>query len=341
MKCIVYEGTQQVVMAERAIPELNEGETLIKVAYAGICGSDMFIYQGTHPRAKAPLIVGHEFSGVVEKGHPTLPKGTPVTVYPLLSCGQCEPCRSGYPHVCNTLRLIGIDGDGGMAEYARVPSDKVVEIPAGLPLDLGACIEPLAVGVHAVRRSGYRPGDTAVVFGAGPIGLCVASCLDYFGAGRVIVVEANPYRLDVARQLGFTVIDAASEDIPAKIGEYTRGLNADFAFDCAAHPSVQTHIMNVVKVRGTVVVVGSYKKPPEVDLLKVEFKELTMVGIRVYEPRDFETAARILGSGRIDFRRMLTVVEPERAAQVFADLQAGTDAIKVLFKLSPPATASA
>ena len=333
MKSIMYKGASEVATEEKAVPEIGAGEVLVKVAYAGICGSDMFIYQGVHPRAKAPLVMGHEFSGVIEHGHPTLPRGTPVTVYPLISCGSCEPCRSGYPHVCNTLRLIGIDCDGGMAEFAKVPIDKIVEIPAGLSLKHGAFIEPVAVGVHAVRRSGYKPGDTAVVFGAGPIGLCVASCLRYFGAARVIVIEANPYRLGIARELGFSTIDAVKEDIPARVREVTQGLNADFAFDCAAHPSVQAHLMDIVKVRGTAVVVGSYRKPPEVDLLKVEFKELTLVGIRVYEPRDFDIAAQILASGCVDFDRLLTVAEPEQSAKVFKDLQQGTDAIKVLFKL--------
>ena len=199
MKSIIYKGAGEVVSEEKAVPAAGAGEVLIKVAYAGICGSDMFIYQGTHPRAQAPLVMGHEFSGVIEAGHPTLAKGTPVTVYPLLSCGQCEPCKNGTPHVCNTLKLIGIDCDGGMAEYVKVPADKVVEIPAGLNLKLGAFIEPVAVGVHAVRRSGYKPGDTAVVYGAGPIGLCVAACLSYFGASRVLVIEANPYRLEIAQ----------------------------------------------------------------------------------------------------------------------------------------------
>ena len=333
MKSIIYKGAGEVVSEEKAVPAPGAGEVLIKVAYAGICGSDMFIYQGTHPRAQAPLVMGHEFSGVIEAGHPTLAKGTPVTVYPLLSCGQCEPCKNGTPHVCNTLKLIGIDCDGGMAEYVKVPADKVVEIPAGLNLKLGAFIEPVAVGVHAVRRSGYKPGDTAVVYGAGPIGLCVAACLSYFGASRVLVIEANPYRLEIARKLGFTPIDAARDDILAQVKAHTGGLNADYAFDCAAHPSVQNTLMDVIKVRGTAVVVGSYKKPPEVDLLKVEFKELTLIGIRVYERRDFDIAARILASGTIDFEQILTVSAPEQAPQVFQDLLKGTNAIKMLFKL--------
>ena len=333
MKSIVYQKAQDVTFEQKPVPEIATGEVLIKVAYVGVCGSDMNIYQGVHPRAKAPLVMGHEFSGTIVKGHPTLPEGTPVTVYPLLSCGHCEPCLSGYAHVCNTLRLIGIDCDGGMAEYVKVPVDKVMEIPKSLSLKHGAFIEPLAVGVHAVRRSGYKPGDRAVVFGAGPIGLCVASCLKYFGATRVIVIETNAQRLDVAQKLGFTTINPAAEDVREKVSEHTAGFNADFAFDCAAHPSVQASLMDVVKVQGTAVIVGSYKKPPEVDLLKVEFKELTVMGIRVYERRDFEIAMQILQSGAIDFDLMLSESTPEQATAVFQDLLKGSTAIKMLFKM--------
>lgn len=334
MKSIQYTEAKRVVVGEKAVPEVGPGEVLIKVAYAGICGTDMIIYQGAHPRAKAPLVMGHEFSGTIVKGHSTLPAGTPVTVYPLLSCGQCEPCKNGYAHVCNTLKLIGIDCDGAMADYVKIPEDKVLPIPADLSFKLGAFIEPVAVGVHAVSRSRYKPGDTAVVYGAGPIGLCVAGCLAYFGASRVIVIEANPHRLEVARQLGFTVIDAAHDDIRAKVADYTNGRNADLAFDCAAHPSVHATMLDILRVQGTGVVVGSYKKPPEVDLLKIEFKELTLVGTRVYERRDFEVAIRILQSGRIDFDRLLTVAAPEDAPEQFGQLLAGqSDAIKMLFKL--------
>lgn len=333
MKSIVYKNAEEIACEDKPLPQAGPGECLIKVAYVGVCGSDMFIYQGVHPRAKAPLIMGHEFSGTIVDGHPTLSKGTPVTVYPLLSCGHCDPCRNGYAHVCNTLRLIGIDCDGAMAEYVKVPVDKVMPIPADLSLKLGAILEPLAVGVHAVRRSGYKPGDRAVVFGAGPIGLCVASCLKYFGASEVIVVEANPHRLGVAARFGFTTIDAKSEDVVARVKELTGGSGADFAFDCAAHPSVQTVLMDVLRVQGTAVVVGSYRKPPEVDLLKVEFKELTMIGIRVYERRDFEIATSLLQSGKIDFGPMLSEATPEEAPEVFRSLKQGGDAIKMLFKM--------
>lgn len=333
MKSIVYNSAQNVGFEQKAVPEIESGEVLIKVAYVGVCGSDMNIYQGVHPRAKAPLVMGHEFSGTIVKGHPTLQPGTPVTVYPLLSCGKCEPCLNGYAHVCNTLRLIGIDCDGGMAEYVKVPVDKVLEIPAKLSLKLGAFIEPLAVGVHAVRRSGYKPGDRALVFGAGPIGMCVAACLKYFGCPNVILIESNLYRLEVAKKLGFATIDAAGEDVREQVRRLTGGFNVDFAFDCAAHPSVQTVMMDVIKVQGTAVIVGSYKKPPEVDLLKVEFKELTIIGIRVYERRDFEIATQILESEFIDFKLLLSESTPEQAPEVFQKLLKGGDTIKMLFRM--------
>ena len=333
MKSIVYRDAQTITVEDKPVPEIGPGEVLIKVAYVGVCGSDMNIYQGMHPRAKAPLVMGHEFSGVVEQGPAGWPRGTPVTVYPLLSCGRCDPCLNGYAHVCNTLRLIGIDCDGAMAEFVKVPVEKVMRIPDSLSLKLGAFLEPLAVGVHAVRRSGYKPGDRAVVFGAGPIGLCVATCLKYFGASEVIVVEANPYRLGIAKKLGFTTINTAQEDVRENIRDYTKGANADFAFDCAAHPSVQTVLMDVLRVQGTAVIVGSYKKPPEVDLLKVEFKELTVIGIRVYERRDFEIATKILESGCIDFDLLLSESSPDQAPEVFQQLLKGSESIKMLFKM--------
>jgi 2-desacetyl-2-hydroxyethyl bacteriochlorophyllide A dehydrogenase len=332
MKSIVYRGPREIVVEDRPLPRIGAGEALIRVSHVGVCGTDLNIYQGAHPRAAAPLIMGHEFAGTIEDGHPSLGKGTPVTVYPLVSCGRCAPCRTGRPHVCEQLRLIGIDSDGGMAEYVKAPVDKVVTLPASLSLRDGAFVEPLAVGVHAVRRSGYKPGDTAVVFGAGPIGFCVASCLRYFGASDVIIVEANPYRLDVARKLGFTTIDATRENVVGTVKELTGGQGSDLAFDCAAHPSVQAHLLDLLRVQGTAVVVGSYKAPPPVDLLKVEFRELTMIGIRVYEPGDYDIAVRILESKSLDLDPLLSEREPEAGPEMFDQLVRGSNNIKVLFK---------
>ena len=333
MKRIVYAGPSTVTVETADKPANPAGSTLIRIAYAGICGSDMNIYQGVHPRAKAPLVMGHEFSGTIVEGHPTLAAGTKVTAYPLLTCGACEPCLNGTPHVCSTLRLIGIDCDGGMAGYASVPSGKIVELPADISLKAGAYAEPLAVAVHAVHRSGFKAGDRTVIFGAGPIGMSVALALRAFGAGSVVLLEANPYRLGVAGKLGFDTVDIAKEKAADRLRDITGRADADIVFDCAAHPSVQTEIMNLTRIRGTMVVVGSYKKPAEVDLLKIEFKELTVIGTRVYRQDDFRIAIELLRKNQKAVESLITEFPPEEAPAVFRSLLSGAELIKAVFDM--------
>ena len=333
MKRIIYTAPTTVVVDTAEAPLNPPGSTLIKIAYAGICGSDMFIYQGVHPRAKAPLVMGHEFSGTVVEGHPTLKAGTHVTAYPLLTCGTCEPCLNGTPHVCSSLRLIGIDCDGGMAGYASVPSEKIVELPADISLKAGAYAEPLAVAVHAVHRSGFKAGDRTVIFGAGPIGMSVAIALRAYGAASVVLLEANPYRLGVAGKLGFNTIDISRNTIADSLKAITGRTDADIVFDCAAHPSVQAEIMNLTRIRGTMVVVGSYKKPAEVDLLKIEFKELTVIGTRVYRQDDFRIAIDLLRKNQEAIESLITEFPPEEAPEVFRSLLSGAEVIKVVFNM--------
>lgn len=129
MRAIIYEGANQIAVKEVPTPQPKEGWALVKVSHAGICGTDVNIYSGFHPRAAAPLVMGHEFSGTLESdGVPGMAKGMRVTVYPLLSCGRCAPCQEGNAHVCNTLGLLGIDCDGGFGEYVQVPVESIIPL---------------------------------------------------------------------------------------------------------------------------------------------------------------------------------------------------------------------
>jgi threonine dehydrogenase-like Zn-dependent dehydrogenase len=260
--------------------------------------------------------MGHESSGRIVEGHTELAPGTPVVIFPLVSCGVCRACRSGIPHVCETLRLVGIDSDGGMATLASLPSANVMPIPATLDLKKAAFIEPLAVGVHAVRRSGYQAGDSAIVYGAGPIGMSVAMCLRYFGASSIVLIEGSPFRRQVAESLGFMTTEP-SAGLAERIRNLTGETEADICFDCAAHPSVQESILSLLRVQGTMVVVGSYKAPAAVDLLRIEFRELTILGTRVYSRDDFRNAIRLIASGTVDPSPLLFTFRPEEAPEVF------------------------
>lgn len=333
MKAIVYHGSNNVSLDNVPVPEIKANEVLIKVHYAGICGSDLNIYVGAHPRAKAPLVPGHEFSGVIEEGNGHFAKGTKVTVRPLISCGHCYACESGNSHVCASLKLYGIDTDGGMAEYVKVPADVVHVLPDNMPMTIGAFVEPLAVGVHAVSRAKMQAGDSVVVFGAGTIGFCVASVAAACGAKQVIIVETNPFRLGLAKEAGFIAINPADTNVVDKVLELTGGTGADVVFDCAAHPSVAAVLTKLVRVQGTIEIVGSYKKPAEMALLDIEFKELTIVGTRVYVKRDFETAIKLIQAG-FPYERLITVYAPEQAKEGFDICLNGGNVIKVMYQFS-------
>lgn len=332
MKAIVYEGAQKIEVKEVAAPVAQDGWGLIKVSHAGICGTDLNIYAGTHPRAKAPLIMGHEFSGTMVTGTADLPAGTRVTVYPLLSCGTCEPCLNGNAHVCNTLKLLGIDCDGGMAEYVAAPLDKIVKLADNVSDKLGAFVEPVAVTVHAARETGFVPGDNALVFGCGTIGLAMALTLRVFGASRITMVETDDSRAAMAKSMGFEVINPIGMNLEQAAKDRTHGNGFDWVYDCAGAPAVAASLLDVVKVRGHIVVVAAYKHAAELPLIKGMFKETSIQFIRVYRKKDFEIAAEIVAQ-EPNYEKIITHVLPAEQAQKGFDLLTtkGTGAVKVMF----------
>lgn len=331
MKAIVFAGPGQAELRQVPKPEVKDGWALIKVSHAGICGSDLTIFSGHHPRARAPLVMGHEFSGWLEQDIPGLPAGAPVTVNPLLSCGHCTPCLEGNRHVCRTLGLLGIDCDGGMAEYAVAPVPMILPLPEGVSPKLGAFIEPLAVTVHAVRMASYLPGDSALVFGAGTIGLATALTLREFGAPSVTVCEPNTVRLKLAEALGFHCI-RSGEGLLEQLLEETNGDGYDYVFDCAGHQSVADILPDVVKIRGKIEIVAGYKTPPSMNFQKGMFREFSIQFTRVYRMKDFEIAAGLAASNP-DYEKLINYeLPPEEAKKGFELLTTPTDAVKVMYR---------
>ncbi len=330
MKAIVFEGPKQLAVRDIPIPALRPGWTLVRVSHAGICGSDQTILAGRHPRARAPLVLGHEISGTVASPHPTLPEGTLVAVYPFIACGTCERCRVGQFHVCKTLKVIGIDLDGGMAEYILVPETHLVPVQAGIPPQLAAYIEPIAISVHAARQGNYKPGDPAIVFGAGGIGLSVAITLRHFGAKQIIVCERDPARLDLARSMGFDTVES-SPDTLKQLYDRTNGDGAEFVFDCAGHQSVIDILPDAVKINGTIVLVAGYKIPPQMDFQKGMFREFDIRFVRNSARRDFEIAGSLAAQDP-DYGRLLNCILPIDEARRGFDVPAG--AIKVMFSMT-------
>ena len=331
MKAAVWTATDQVQVSELPMPEVPEGWALVKVAYNGICGTDLAILHGRHPRASAPLIMGHEISGWVERAGATGPgAGTLVVVEPLITCGECRSCKNGLTHVCRNLGLYGIDSPGGMAQYVALPPEVLHAVPSGVDPRMATLAEPLAVAVHAVGLSELQPGCTVAVYGAGPIGILTALVARHAGAGAVVITEPSPYRRAVAEQLGFIVVPAGST-MAATLEPRTDGEGADVTFDSAAHPSVAAELTAVTRVRGRIVVVGVYKQPAALDLQSVCFKELTIAGVRVYTSRDVTTAIELIASGALGLERFPTrSFDLADASAAFDAAASGQECLKVL-----------
>ena len=326
MQALVWQGGEVVGPAEVAKPVPAPGWALVEPAYVGLCGTDLHICAGEHPRAQPGLVIGHEIVGRLAAACGDLPAGTAVFVNPLLSCGTCLACRRGRSHVCERLGLIGIDADGGAAELVAAPADHLLELPATLDLRRAALVEPLAVAVRAVRRAGLNIGERVHVVGAGPIGLLVGSCARAAGAASVTLSEPVARRAEAAATFGLDLVDLAAQDHAA-----------DVVFDCTGHPSVAPTVLGWAAAGGTVVTVGAYPGVVGVNLQDLMFRELRLVGTRVYAPDDVSAAVALIAQGAIDVERVVTDVLPvAEGARAIAHLRAGAE-LKILIK-GPAAT---
>lgn len=287
-----YLGPNQIEAQEVPLPSIEPGEALVRVEACGFCGSDINVVAGTHPRAQAPLTIGHELSGCIVEiagAANDLVVGDRVTTYPLISCGHCHACTHGSPHVCRELRLFGFDVDGGMAEFVKLPMNSLLKLPDEMPAHIGALIEPLAVAVHGVHRASLQDVKVAAVLGAGPIGILTALVAKARGIPHVLISDVLPSRLELAESVGLTAVPAGAE-----IREHVLSLSAqngaDVIYECAGHPSSSKEMTALVRSRGMIVNLSVFKNPVEVDMQAINFKEAEIVGSRVYERKDFQAA---------------------------------------------------
>jgi len=334
MKALRYLDPHVLKTEEVDSPVCAAGEALVRVHAAGICGSDMAIFTGKHPRAKPPLVMGHEFAGEIIEIQPgdietPLAVGDKVTAYPLLTCGNCWACRSGFSHVCRDLKLIGIDRDGGFAEYVSVPLDLIVKFSDRLSFDQGALIEPLAVAVHALEMAGKPEWKNAVVVGCGPIGLLVALCLQNAGIENLLLCDISPQRVKRAAGLNFQAINSADVNLMDRVMEMTDGEGADIVFECAGSAPAALQMCDLVRPRAKIVMVSVHKEPHPVDLRAITFKEISLIGTRVYTRRDFHRAVQMMPD--LPYQDVISHrIDLERGAEGFAIMGQAADACKVI-----------
>jgi 2-desacetyl-2-hydroxyethyl bacteriochlorophyllide A dehydrogenase len=332
MLAATYMGERAFAVAEREPAEPGAGEVRLDVAYVGICGTDLHIRHGAMDRrVDIPAVIGHEMAGrvaAVGAGVEGWSAGDPVTVMPLRWCGDCAACRAGHRHVCQNLVFVGIDSPGAMQQSWTVPQGLLVRLPEDVRLDHAALTEPVAVAVHDVRRAALAAGETALVVGGGPIGLLIALVATAEGAD-VLVSEPSAHRRAVAEQLGLATVDPAAA--PGQVEAWTAGAGVRVAFEVSGASAGLATATAALAVRGRLVVVAIHNEPKPVDLFRVFWRELTLIGARVYERADFERAVELVAAGAIPADALISRVEPlRRTAEAFDALEAGGDVMKVL-----------
>lgn len=333
MKATQYEGNKTFTVLEREIEAPKQGEVRIKVAYVGVCGTDVHIYHGMmDKRVKMPETIGHEMSGVIDalgQGVSGFSIGEKVVVRPL-DDRKVKPSDKGFNHICEELKFIGIDSPGAMQQYWNVPAFTLHKLKENTDLKLAALIEPLSVATHDVRRSGLVKGETAVVLGGGPIGLLVAMVAKEVGA-NVIVSEVNENRIAKAKELGLDAVNPLKIDLVEYVREKTAGRLADVVFEVAGVQPALDIMCEVAGIRGRIVMVAIHGQKKEVDLFKFFWKELSLIGARVYEKEDYEKSIKLITANELPFEQMITDVQPLTNIQkVFENIDNNPDGMKVL-----------
>ncbi len=351
MRAAVYYGPNKLEVTDVDEPRVGPGEVKIEVGFNGICGTDLHEYYAgpifipTEPHAltgqQLPLVMGHEFAGTVTEvgsGVSGWAPGDRVAVEPLYRCDKCHSCRAGNYNICSTIGFHGLMSDGAMAQYTVVPQRMLHRLPDNVSLELGALVEPMSVAYHAAALGDVHPGDTALVFGAGPIGIGLWFALTGMGLDDVHVVEPSATRRTAIEALGAKTLDPTAIDVPGFVADTTAGRGADAAYDAAGvEASVQT-ALGCVGARKPLVSVAIYEKPLTTPLLNLVMNESRIQGSLCYTPADYEAVIGLMAQGRYDTTGWVsTIALDDVLDEGFEALHAGTK-MKVLIDPSLAAT---
>jgi 2-desacetyl-2-hydroxyethyl bacteriochlorophyllide A dehydrogenase len=314
MQGLVYEGPRTMRLREVPRPDLAEAEVLVRVRATGICGSDLHGYTGKSGRRLPPMIMGHEFAGVIEearKGSGTFRAGERVVVQPTIFCGECEYCRRGHTNLCERKRLFGVmDVNGSMATFLNVPERLLYRLPDSVGFEHGAMIEPLAVASSAASKVDVEGKDVLIV-GAGTIGLLLLQVVALAKPRRCIVVDVNKARLELAGKLGATTcLDSSDGTALASIDRITGGKGVEIAFEAVGiSPTVQTALAPLGK-EGVCVWIGNSERMVSLNMQDVVTKAQRIVGTYAYTHAEFGKSLDMVAAGRIALDPLISRVVP-------------------------------
>lgn len=318
MKALLYTKPYSFEYTDVPDPAVGDDDVLVRIKACGICGSDVHGSTGQTGRRLPPLIMGHEAAGIVEqvgKHVSGFERGDRVCFDSTVYCNKCEACVQGRFNHCEKRQVLGVSvpafkRHGTFAEYVAVPWWIVFKIPDSLSFVNAALLEPASIGTHAANRAPIMADCTAVVIGAGTIGLFILQGCKLRGAAKVIVADINEFRLDLAKQLGAdTVVNPQESDLKELVLEQTQGKGADVALEAVGYAKTFDTAVSLVKLGGHVVAVGNLEQRAEFDLQQFIARELTFTGSYA-SSGEFSQCIDLVASGKIDVEPLISEVLP-------------------------------
>ena len=331
MKALIYRKPYSLEYSDFPDPAAGDDDVLVRVKACGICGSDVHGFTGKTGRRIPPLIMGHEAAGIVErlgKNVSGFKKGDRVCFDSTVYCNKCEACRAGLFNRCDKRQVLGVSvpefkRHGAFAEYVAVPWWIVSKIPDELSFVHAALLEPASIGTHAANRAPMSNIDTVVVIGAGTIGLFILQAARLRGAAKVIAVDINEFRLNIAKKLGADqLINPLKSDLSEAILQETEGKGANVTLDAVGYAKTFANAVSVTRMGGHVVAVGNLEKKAEFDLQQLIAKEHTFIGSYA-SSGEFSDCIKLVASGKINVEPLISDVLP---------LKEGPDAFDRLLK---------
>ncbi len=297
-------------------PRRQKGEVIIEVKAAGICGTDLHLYDWAENvireyKPNLPVVMGHEFAGRVAESGPEIDNlnvGDNVSAFPVLYCGHCRYCRDGQQNICNNRPILGLGANGAFAQYVAIRAANVYRLDEQIPFELGALSELTSVGIHALDRIRMKFGDTVAVVGCGPLGLLMAILAKHAGAERVFVsgLKQDQQRLDLAEKVGAHSILVDDTDPRDIIFESTHGAGADVVFETAGSAAGVIQSIDIVRKGGRVSILGQGHEATQIQTATLSFREIELVGTRAYTGRDWDKVSTTLLNAAEDLRHVVT-----------------------------------
>ncbi|MFI5090116.1 MAG: L-threonine 3-dehydrogenase [Terriglobales bacterium] len=296
------------------IPEIGLADVLVRVKVASVCGTDLHIYNWdpwAQHRIHPPLIPGHEFCGevaAVGAEVTTVKEGDFVSAEMHVNCGKCYQCRTGEAHICQNVKIIGVDADGAFAEYVRIPESNIWKLDPAIPQEYASILDPLGNAVHTVL-AGEIAARTVAITGCGPIGLFAIAVARAVGATTVFAIEVNPYRRKIATQMKADyVLDPGKDDVKRIVLDRTGGLGVDVVLEMAGHPDAIRTAFDIVRRGGRISLLGLTSKPVSLNFSEdIIFKGITIQGIngrRMYQT--WYQMQALLKAGKLDLHPVIT-----------------------------------